>query len=239
MSELPGVQAIALDNTAGVFDLSADTLAVLFFALQFVENIENWKDYPDEQLTDADIDDIERLVGVATYEVLNMSKVAAIGMTALWWSDTIPPGWVLMGSTISKTTYPELFDIFGYTFGGGFDMFVLPTMDGFSPYGAGADVDLGDTGGHATVTLSTDQLPAHNHGVTDPGHTHNVAHRTGGTAGGNAVLVAGAANIAETPNQKVTSSNTTGISTQNTGSNNPVNVLHPVRACNFIIYGGH
>ena len=75
MSELPGVLAVALDNTAGLFSLSADTLAVLFFALQYAENLENWKDFPDEQLSTTDIDDIERLVGVATYEVLNMYSV--------------------------------------------------------------------------------------------------------------------------------------------------------------------
>lgn len=75
MSELPGVLSVAADTTAGVFGLSADTLAVLFFALQFAEDYENWKDYADEILSDADIDDIDRLVGVATYEVLNMVEL--------------------------------------------------------------------------------------------------------------------------------------------------------------------
>jgi len=65
VSELSGVLEVAADNTAGDFSLSADTLAVLYFALQNLENYEYWKDFPDEELTASDRDEIDRLVGVA------------------------------------------------------------------------------------------------------------------------------------------------------------------------------
>lgn len=71
MSELPGVLDVAGDNTAGFFALSAESQAVLFFLLAQGENLKLWLDFPDEQLSSADIDDIDRLIGQATYEVMN------------------------------------------------------------------------------------------------------------------------------------------------------------------------
>lgn len=40
--------------------------------------------------------------------------------------------------------------------------------------GAGKTYTVGQTGGNASITLSTDNLPAHTHAVSDPGHTHTV-----------------------------------------------------------------
>ncbi|MEY9435587.1 hypothetical protein [Bradyrhizobium elkanii] len=41
--------------------------------------------------------------------------------------------------------------------------------------GAGASYAPGDTGGASTVALASNQMPAHNHAVTDPGHVHSVS----------------------------------------------------------------
>jgi len=80
----------------------------------------------------------------------------------------------------------------------------------------------GSSGGSATI--STLNLPAHNHGVTDPGHSHNVVLSGMFNNGdnGSAIVYAGqsltgtAGPRASDPNAAVT--NTTGITTQNTGS---------------------
>lgn len=40
--------------------------------------------------------------------------------------------------------------------------------------GALDDYSVGATGGEARVTLAVDELPVHNHALTDPGHAHTV-----------------------------------------------------------------
>ena len=40
--------------------------------------------------------------------------------------------------------------------------------------GAGSGYSVGNTGGAASVTLSTAQMPSHNHSVNDPTHGHSV-----------------------------------------------------------------
>jgi len=242
MSELPGVLSVAADNAAGVFGLSADTLAVLFFALQFVENYENWKDYADEILSDADIDDIDRLVGVATYEVLNMIDVIPIGSMQMWLSNTPPTKWLLLqGQSLLRATYPDLFAVIGTTWGAvDSTHFTLPDMQSRSPYGYNPPgAGLGTVGGTATATLNVGNLPAHNHAITDPGHAHaeqitNAAFK-GGAAGANSTFQGGTTN---NTNRAVTDSNTTGITIQNTGSGNAFNIIHPVLIVNYIVYTG-
>lgn len=230
--------------TVGIFDepgiplcLNSEWASFVDGALALLASRAYWKGTEAE--IDAAVDQVEILLA-ALGEIGDCSMATVpIGATMLWWTDVIPALWLKMGQNVSKTTYPELFDIFGYTFGGGADIFVLPTMNGYSPFGAGASVDLGDTAGADSHNLSVDELPAHNHGVTDPGHNHPplspLTSFFGGRSAGSNALGSGA-----TAGAALTSgSNTTGISTQNTGNGQAFSLLHPVRACNFIIYAGH
>lgn len=186
---------------------------------------------------DAAVEQIEILLAaLGEIGACNMGAVP-IGATMMWWTEVIPQGWIKMGSNISKTTYPELFDIFGYTFGGGGDIFSLPTMNGYSPFGAGAAVDLGDTAGADSHNLSLDELTPHGHIVTDPGHTHNAKWATTGAPGSGAGTWQGSAGYSNAASQIQAA--TTGISIQSAGGGMAFSLLHPVRACNFIIYGGH
>ena len=165
------------------------------------------------------------------------SMTVPIGGTMMWWSDTLPDKWkILNGQPLSKTTYPELFAIFGYTHGGGFETFLLPTMRGFSPYGAGADVPLNQAAGANDRALNVGNLPAHNHPVIDPGHRHTQ--RIGTGAGTNALAVGTTNNANATVTRDNLDNSTTGITTGNTGSGNAFSILHPVRACHYIIYAG-
>lgn len=85
-----------------------------------------------------------------------------------------------------------------------------------------AATTLGAAGGTESHTLTTAQLAAHSHGVTDPGHTHDY------TSGSNAVFgdffFRGSSNSAAF----TSSSSTTGISINNAGSGNAHNNSSPM-----------
>ena len=76
----------------------------------------------------------------------------------IMWSgtvDAIPSGWKLCDKTNHKSNnnIPDLSD-----------RFILGAGNNYNPKNA--------TGGSDTITLTTDNMPSHNHGVTDPGHIH-------------------------------------------------------------------
>jgi microcystin-dependent protein len=81
---------------------------------------------------------------------------------------------------------------------------------------------LGASGGEEAHTLITAELAAHNHGVTDPGHTHGLPIGGSGATAGTT-----SDSGAMSPNNLQSASATTGISTQNAGSATPFNVREP------------
>lgn len=96
-----------------------------------------------------------------------------IGGVIIWMSAAIPQGWlVLNGASISKNAYPALFAVLGYSAGGSGDTFVLPDLQGRFPLGSSGGYPIMAKGGAETVTLGTQHLPSHSHGLIDPGHSH-------------------------------------------------------------------
>jgi|GEM_PF-1650718 len=82
-----------------------------------------------------------------------------------------PDGWLFLnGQLVEERLYPDLAEIFGAT--GGY--ITLPDYSDRIAMGAGALVSLNGTAGAATVTLTTTELPTHNHAVADKGHTHGA-----------------------------------------------------------------
>lgn len=84
-----------------------------------------------------------------------------------------PTGFALCdGRLLPVDQYPALYSLIGVTYGGdGVNTFAVPDLRGRAPLGIGAGPGLqavrpGDKGGVETVTLSTAQLPAHNHPAT-------------------------------------------------------------------------
>lgn len=227
--------------TAG---LSSESVAVLFFASRFLEMRINWLDKafdPLDEVTDADWDAIEKLVGNTYEELMIPIDINPIGTIQAYGGDTAPDRWLLCdGSSVLQADYPDLFDVIGISFGQeDGDHFNLPDFLDRSPVGAGGSTItvVGEQHGAPTHTLNTGQLPAHNHGVTDPGHVHTKTVRGSGTAGGTV-------NHVNAPLQTTLSSNwqtdsaTTGISIDNTGGGGSFDLWHPVLGVNFIIYAG-
>jgi len=167
-----------------------------------------------------------------------------IGTIIMWASNTIPAGWLLCdGSNYLRDDYPELSLLFpvGGTWGGSASEISLPDFRGRSPMQPtlGTLDDVGKINGAATHTLTTNEIPAHNHAITDPGHAHAPLSPFTGFFGnrpsGAASVAAGATFSGSMAN---TASNTTGISTTNTGDGASHNNVHPVLGINFIIYAG-
>ena len=100
----------------------------------------------------------------------------SVGSGALWFTATPPTNWLICdGSSLSTAApYDKLFAVIGYTYGGSGANFNLPPLANVFPVGAGASHALGSTGGGATVTLATANLPSHAHPIVDVAHNHGL-----------------------------------------------------------------
>ncbi|MEQ6329156.1 tail fiber protein [Pseudomonas chengduensis] len=107
------------------------------------------------------------LVGDAAYSVGDVKAIC---------HDVIPAGWVVMdGAIYNVADYPQAAALLGDRYGGdGVTTFGVPNAIGRSLRGS-AGSDLGETGGSDSVTLTTDQMPSHNHSVDFRARGENVA----------------------------------------------------------------
>lgn len=149
------------------------------------------------------------------------------------YTGSVAPKWSLpaSGGTYNVSDYPDLAARYGVSSG----KFVVRNLGGRVLVGAGTVADAngtirtfaqGDTGGELTHVLSVPELPAHSHGVNDPGHLHSM--NQGGYNGTGNWSAVGAGN--QYPNNALVNANVTGISIQPTGSNVAHNNLQPFSA---------
>ena len=131
-----------------------------------------------------------------------------------------PTGWLICdGRLLNKNAYPELFDTIDYSFGGeeGENTFGLPDLRGRTPIGLNEnDTDFDGIGikiGEKTHTLTTQEMPSHNHKI---GISQNVQYASGSSYG----LDGGA---------------TPSFDTSNTGGGQPHNIMQPSLTVNYII----
>jgi len=137
--------------------------------------------------------------------------------------DTAPTGWLLCdGNSFSASLYPALFSVIGTTYGALFGNPRLPDLRTRVPVGkaaSGTFGSLGNTGGSETHTLTTAQIPAHNHDVSV---TYAQASNTATSGSGNRSSI------------PQTGSSSTFTST-NTGGGGAHNNLQPYIVLNYII----
>jgi len=173
-------------------------------------------------------------------------NVPFLGGMDFW--DTIAPNSTFIfpaGQAISRTVYSRAFARWGTTYGvgDGSTTFNVPDKTGrvsamkeaaaarlTAGYFGGNSANMGAVGG----LESNNVILTHNHGVTDPGHSHtaNGIQKGTSTTPGN-VIFGGSANAGNL--SIVTDSATTGISINSTGSGSAHNIVQPTIVCNYII----
>lgn len=140
-------------------------------------------------------------------------------------SSDIPSGWLLCnGAAVSRTTYDALYNVIDskYGVGNGSSTFNIPdfvTSNKF-PRSASNDAGRGTTGGSSTHTLTSAESgsPAHNHAITDPGHTHQIGTPTNSNANSTNTLTEGTNGRMDLG--RITGSSATGITVNNSSAVN-------------------
>lgn len=160
----------------------------------------------DQAVTTAKIAD-----GAITAQKLVPGAAIPSGVIVMWSGSTtsVPSGWALCDGTNGT---PDLKDRFVVS--------------------VGPSYAVGAVGGVASVTLTAAQMPSHNHGVNDPGHSHPYYFWT--LADGGCCWAAGNSFHYELPSA-TTGASQTGISIQNAGGGQAHENRPPYYALAFIM----
>lgn len=151
-------------------------------------------------------------------------------------------GWLICdGRSFPISEYPELYAVIGTSFGSNtVGSFKIPDMRGRVAGGIGdgpytTNRPLGTAVGEEEHTLTIGEMPTHNHGIIDPGHSHSYTKNTNDqdVLAGSTETAADQFDIGAT-----TDISTTGITTVTAGNSLPHNNMQPTLFIgNMFIYG--
>ena len=138
-----------------------------------------------------------------------------------------PRGWAFCnGQLLPINQNQALFSILGTTYGGdGRTTFALPNFQGRMPVHQGQGFNIGQQGGEAVHTLTTNEMPAHNHPAMGAGTANGFSP--------NGTVWAPADGALEYTNSPNTTMNPTAIA--NVGGSQPHENQAPYLVLNFII----
>lgn len=150
-----------------------------------------------------------------------------------------PSGWALCnGQLLAISQNTALFSLIGTYYGGnGTSNFALPNMQAVAPLNQGnggglTPRSLGATGGDASITLTTQQMTAHNHGVgciNGGGLNNSPSNAVWANDGKGRGLQLYATSAGNSPGTM------SGAAIQNNGSGAPHNNLPPFLSVYFVI----
>jgi len=141
-----------------------------------------------------------------------------------------PQGWAFCnGQILSIQQNQALFSLIGTSFGGnGIQTFALPNLQGRAVLGqgnSGISYTVGEIGGEANVTITAQQLPAHNHLIQGVSATANLK-----PAAGNACAVSSDNPFASSGNTAMNPATVSSVGGGQSHSNMP-----PYLVMNYII----
>lgn len=149
------------------------------------------------------------------------------GVISVFAGSVAPNGWLICdGSAISRSTYSDLFNVIGTTYGtgNGDTTFNLPDLKGKIPVGYDiSDSDfnaIGKTGGEKTHTLTINEIPSHSHTFTGVNDGTSVVSQSGRYP----------ARIYQDKKE-----NWPGLASNNTGGGQSHNIMQPYITMNYII----
>lgn len=184
-------------------------------------------------------------------------RVIPPGTIVMTGRSSAPSGWLICnGDAVDRTLYADLYAAIGEAFGpgNGTTTFNLPDMRGRVGAGVGTGTGGGASGtgaptggtalaavtlagwfGSNDVTLTSAQIPAHTHPITDPGHGHDIT--PSGAIPGGVGATGGFPSYASGADEGFgINNNTTGITVNNnTGGGGSHTNLQPTVGLNFII----
>lgn len=157
-----------------------------------------------------------------------LAQEPMVGEIRIWAGSSAPDGWQFCrGQKVNVSTYPDLYNVVGNSYVSGSFIpdveFYLPDLQHRNPVGLGTQSNfdvLGETGGVISHTLTTSQLPAHQHTTNA-----NIAGAAPNTSGVNIPVLSGVGGVQQ------------GL-THNTGGGQPHQILDPYLTVNFIIFTG-
>ena len=189
--------------------------------------------------------------GATAPEWVTETDLCPVGSIVMYGAAAAPTNWLLCdGSAVNRTTYADLYSAIGTTYGSGdgSSTFNVPNVQGKFPigYDGGSSYALGATGGATTdtptlsgtnagTTLTSAQIPAHQHGTPLTGWPSGTW--TGGTGASNAAIDASGFSLA-TGSVALTLDNTGGGSSHThtwSGTSAAVNTVPPYVVVNYII----
>jgi microcystin-dependent protein len=156
-----------------------------------------------------------------------------VGEIRMFGGNFAPVGWLFcQGQLLSISEYETLYTLIGTTFGGdGQSTFQLPNLQGSVPIhmgsNAGTSFQLGETGGTPEVTLTTQQIPQHNHALMA-----STGPATSNTPENNITAESATLSIYE---DGTTNAQLNAAAVSQTGQNQPHDNMQPYLCVSFII----
>lgn len=109
----------------------------------------------------------QTIQNVFTEDCTDMENTEIVGSIKFWPMQSDPTGWHKCdGGVLSKTTFPDLFDVIGYDYGGSGDNYNVPNCAGRVPLhtlNIGGQKEVGWTGGEKDHQLIETEIPSHVH----------------------------------------------------------------------------